>query len=345
MKKNTKNGIALALASAVALSTMSGCSNNKESNSSSINRVELESPASISEDVGLITDNQISSNLVISYDENQTNTKNGEDELVIKDTISPEEVVDKLEAIYNDSGEEFEDIISRFNFSELAEHGDEKDKLLLASALLKKIESYGIEKEQIIRELNNIMYLRLFPTDFDNETWLELFGGLCSTVDEYTNVTDYYYPLANVVHLMSCSNEHKVGDDGEISCELLQEELADFLSEMSYQNTIYESLVLYGDADLLSKFEKLMATGINMEEYLCELNTLFTLAINPTDCYDDETWNNLFGNLNKTLASGESLYDEYYELAKFIHLLDCTFEHQELEHGSLNCKGLEYIYK
>lgn len=338
MKNKTKNGIALVLASSLALSSLGGCSNNKEKNSSSISSVDYSSPTSIVEDVdsNLGTHPEITA-VTINNSSLPTHSKNVElksDSLSLDVVYTPDEVLDRLNAIYDKSQTDFEFIISNRN---------NEDKLLFASALLKKLESNGVSRQEIIRELNNIMYLRLFPTDFDDETWNELFGKLCGTVDEFTNVTDYYYPLANTVHLYSCGDKHEVIDD-TTSCDSLQKELADFLSDISYQNFIYDALVECGNSELLSKYEKLISTGVNMEFYLCELDNLFVLSANPTD-FDDDTWDKLFGNLNKTLGDTESLFEEYYELARFIHLLSCTFEHHDQEFGSTSCEGFEYIYK
>lgn len=99
---------------------------------------------------------------------------------------------------------------------------------------------------------------------------------------------------------------------------------------------------------LLDEAGNVLATGtgtLQVTQTLSSTTLQNNYKIKVTSNKGDDTWDKLFGNLNKTLGDTESLFEEYYELARFIHLLSCTFEHHDQEFGSTSCEGFEYIYK
>ena len=67
------------------------------------------------------------------------------------------------------------------------------------------------------------------------------------------------------------------------------------------------------------------------------------LQVNPTEM-DEVTYNETFKTLLSTLNEGENLYDIYFPLAKQIHLVICTHDH-ELIYGITTCEELEENYR
>ena len=83
-------------------------------------------------------------------------------------------------------------------------------------------------------------------------------------------------------------------------------------------------------------------TNENIKDGLEELNNLYTFATIPTEL-DEETWNNLFGNLNSTLKDGEVLYDLYYDLALYFHETYCKYDHYYNECEVVTCDEVKLM--
>lgn len=177
-----------------------------------------------------------------------------------------------------------------------------------------------------------------------DEEWKSLFGNLQDTINEYENVVFYYYPLALYLHRKECSLEHRPSeyDDNLIVCDDISTRFATLQEEMSYGNYVKEMLEASNEQKLLEQFNKLCSLG-NSDDVLNELSLLYMYSQVPR-CIPDEEYFGLFKILSGSVTEYENIFEVYQDLARFIHLLSCDFEHEVDEYGVHICQGLKKIY-
>lgn len=74
-------------------------------------------------------------------------------------------------------------------------------------------------------ELNTLMVLQTNPMEIDEETYNKLFANLLRTLDQerHESLYDIYFPLANSIHTITCSEKH-YDDEYAVRCETLDDE-------------------------------------------------------------------------------------------------------------------------
>lgn len=148
-----------------------------------------------------------------------------------------------------------------------------------------------------------------------------LFGNLLSTISEYDNVMDYYYPLAIYVHESECNLEHSLDDLGDrVMCSSLQESNEEMMAHLDNINYVVSNIYASEDEEAIKLLDRIIGSDANFYEALDELEMVYELTLNPTD-FDNQTWNALFKNLLMTVAEDENVCEVYYYLANRIHNL------------------------
>lgn len=71
---------------------------------------------------------------------------------------------------------------------------------------------------ECLPELDAIYVLCSVPTDVSEELWVQLFGKLLTTTNEFENVCYVYYDLALLVHKLTCEYPHYVNQFGVTEC-------------------------------------------------------------------------------------------------------------------------------
>lgn len=271
----------------------------------------------------------------------RTTTLSGEEKSVeqtVVKTLEEKNVFEKLQQIY---------LSSNRNFNEILESED-KSSPVYVSALYEKLINANLNEDVIKQELNNILAYSLTFTDMDNETWMDLFGNLVGTVGEYDNVMDYYYPLAIYVHKSECELEHSPHefDESRLTCTVLEEMNSHAFTDCSYVDYVISMIEASEDANIINQYNKIVSSGISFEIALDELNSIYSLSQVPM-CIDEETWNELFKHLLTTVNEYDNVFEVYGDLAYYVHLLGCDFEHYTDEYGVNVCEGmkLEYTYE
>ena len=63
-------------------------------------------------------------------------------------------------------------------------------------------------------------------------------------------------------------------------------------------------------------------------------------------CLSEEKWNELFGNLVKTVGEFDNVIDVYYPLASYTHCYSCGLEHESLffDENRITCGNIESMY-
>lgn len=305
MKKTNITALSLLIAASIAASSLSGCENKSNKK----------------EDISISVE-KINENKIVSNEKKEIDY----DSILSTEVVyNVEDILDRLIDIYTKDGRNYKEILAN----------DSKNSLTYASALLIKAYSYGISKESLLQELSSIMTYSISFTDFDIEVWQDLFHNLLGTINEYENVCEYYYPLARVVHLYSCEFNH-TKECGLETCEGLEEALADEEECAWYLSYVYEAVMNSKDEKIIGAYNRIYYSSVNINEALAELTTLYIESMDPKD-YDSYTWNQYYGNLLKTIGEEESLYDTYYDLAIFVHKLDCDYIHRVDENGQTVC--------
>ena len=180
-----------------------------------------------------------------------------------------------------------------------------------------KDKNIDITDESVKKELENVVIGSTYPTDLTEEEFTSAVGILASTLESSQNPFICYYPLAIGAHLSVCNEEHIINDFNIVECPVLKKAFTSVcpitLEEFMTQN--------FADDEAYLRIKEASYTNDNLEVYINELENLVQLSINPTDIYDDELWQKLFGHLDATLASDENLYETYITLAIKVHNL------------------------
>lgn len=236
--------------------------------------------------------------------------------------------------LYDKSGLQFNEILTSYSRSDD----------LYASALYVKLLNSGMNQEEIENQLLNVITMGSIAVDVDEETWNNLFDSLISTINEYDNPIEYYYPLAKYVHYSTCNLKHYkcYEDDERVYCDTIDNNLMTLhdgaLKEYYIIRKIYES----NDFKVLEEAERIYNNSLSISEVSEELDRIYLLSIIPTEL-DEETWNKMFNKLLTTVSEKENVCTTYYDLACYIHKLTCDNEHKVNEYGAVECE--EYKLK
>ena len=281
-----------------------------------------------------------------------TNEDNiGLEDVPVLEDVMAESYTDQIREKYGTLEETDNKIIGTHSFTELLNivnssdmsiqeilDKEEKDSILYVSALYAKLKSFSIQYDIILRELENIVCFGTQATCVSEELWLSSFDNLLGTISEFDNVIDYYYPLASYVHLQGCNLEHDslFFDDKRITCSKLEELLQNKIPTFDYKSYIVEMVNATDDIEMIILFNKLLDSGINLDDILNELECVYQLSIIPTDLPED-LWISLFGNLMTTIKPEENVCTVYYDLSYYVHSLWCDLEHSLNEYGKYEC--------
>lgn len=195
------------------------------------------------------------------------------------------------------------------------------------------ISSRGVKVENAILELNKI--LDYYATDVKmTEEYKEDFKEFLKTYD--SEVMQIYYPLAKCMHLYSCPLNHEEYDN-IISCDELEKYKYKATFESYEEYVARECLISYKD-EVRIPFIRLYKSWIEMSILLEELNSVYYFGQAPIDMGDE--WEFYFSNLESTLKEEESLFETYYDLAVYIHKLDCTYNHTINSYDACICDNM-----
>ncbi len=241
----------------------------------------------------------------------------------------------ELDKIYLETGLSVDEILRTYD----------KDSIEYISGLYVKLHLSGLSDEVIEKELNNIMIMGFTYTDTTYEVWQMLFGNLLTTISEYDNVMDYYYPLAKCYHLSVCDLVHQesVFGDGRVNCANIENALKDlFVDNLSYSEFVIDSVYKSGNDDIILWLENILTSDVDVDKCFLELENVYQMAVVPR-CVPDDIWQECFGELCKTVLPDQNVCEVYYELACFVHELSCDFEHYINEYGTRECEASKLV--
>lgn len=259
--------------------------------------------------------------------------ENGEGKLTVEQLIYESDFI-RLARVFKESGKSVDNILNNEDIS----------SELYASALYNKLKICNIPDDVIRNELDNIIIYGSNATCMSEEQWNRLFGNLGNTISIYDNVVDYYYPLAKYVHLYSCDLEHSslFFDEFRITCSSIKELYDIYNPQIDIKEYFTDMISLSNDAKLVSQFNVLVNSGIDLEILLCELENVYACAMVPMGI-DEDIWLNLFSNLMNLVPAGENVCMYYYDLAYYVHQLWCDFDHEINVFGRYNCDAYSLI--
>ena len=90
-------------------------------------------------------------------------------------------------------------------------------------------------------------------------------------------------------------------------------------------------------------YMKMYNSSVSMNIYLEELHTLMLMQQIPM-CVPEDIWYNSFNHLLELVPNCISLYDVYFDIAKFVHEMSCDKEHLINEYFGYSCDELEKEY-
>lgn len=256
--------------------------------------------------------------------------------LETQEEVSETDVFSRLDKMYESAGKDFNELLSI----------EDKFSELYASGLYAKLKSVGLSDEVIREEIDNILAFSLTFTDMDDQTWLRLFGNMESTISEYDNVIDYYYPLAIYVHKNECELSHTAHefDEERMTCATLEEMAENAITMLPSIDYVIEMIKASEDEQVISEYKRIEAAGLDFNAVLGELNNMYILSQTPM-CIDDEVYKELFSNLLTTVGEYDNVFVVYGELANYVHALNCDYEHSVDEYGVNVCEGIKLEYK
>ena len=239
-----------------------------------------------------------------------TEEKEQETEIILEPEEKPEVVLEET-FVHNSAKESSID----YNLVlMMPEQYTEKEQY---DASLANLTNHGLSVEDVYNELHNIMVYSQNPCCIEESLYYELVGKLASTVNEYSNPFACYLELAKSVHNLECEDNHYVNEIGVYTCSKLQTEY-----ESVRPLTLEEYLDIHFKDDIgYLKIKQFIIDNPNatIYDFFEALNNLAILSITPTDIYDDEVWNKLFGSLNCLLNEEENLYEIFINLAIYVH--------------------------
>ena len=202
--------------------------------------------------------------------------------------------------------------------------------------------SHNIAVTEINRELNNVLLAHLVPTDIPEQTWDIMFNNLMKTVSGDVNVVEYYYPLALYKHVNECELEHTYNVDGTIQCSDMVTSLQNYQVE-SFENYVIRRVEEMEITTIKDALHRILGYGYSINDVKGELDIIYKVCTVPMGV-DETFWYQSFSKLLETVNEFENVCGIYYDLANFIHQIECEYPHYINEFGMTECqkvKGLE----
>lgn len=207
--------------------------------------------------------------------------------------------------------------------------------------LYENLISHNIAITEIDRELNNVLLVRLGATDLSEQTWHIMFNNLMKTVPNDVNVVEYYYPLAVYRHISNCELEHTSGFDGEVSCTDILEAYNNYEIE-TFENYVIRRVNEMEINSIKDALYRILGYGYTLNDVKDELDTIYKFCTVPMGV-DKDVWFSSFGKLLETVNEFENVCQVYYDLAKFIHQIECDYEHYINEFGMTECEAVKRL--
>ena len=221
--------------------------------------------------------------------------------------------------------DEFEDI----------KYDEDQTSMKHIRKLYNYVRKYPIKIDSLLEELENILMAKqvsLSEFDYYKNT---LFNHLSWIYPEEEGLVDFYYPLAKYMHEQYCSLEH-TEEDGILHCPSIDERI-DRLNETTLLNgVLVEEVEASDDEELKSELNRILRSN-RYDECLTELEDLYLLSMVP-QCLEEEDIAEIFPALLETVGERENIFEVYYDLAVYRHMMKCDEEHTLNEFGRYECE-------
>ena len=228
--------------------------------------------------------------------------------------------------------DEFEDI----------KYDEDQTSMKHIRKLYNYVRKYPINIDSLLEELENILMAKqvsLSEFDYYKNT---LFNHLSWIYPEEEGLVDFYYPLAKYMHEQYCTLE-VTSEDGIFYCPSIDERI-DRINETTLLNgVLVEEVNASDDEELKSELNRILRSN-RYDECLTELDNLYILSIIPQDL-DEEEYKELFGSLSETVGPRDNIFEIYYNLAFYRHLMKCDEEHTLNEYGKYECESVRKLYR
>ena len=221
--------------------------------------------------------------------------------------------------------DEFEDI----------KYDEDQTSMKHIRKLYNYVRKYPIKIDSLLEELENILMAKqvsLSEFDYYKNT---LFNHLSWIYPEEEGLVDFYYPLAKYMHEQYCSLEH-TEEDVIFYCPSIDERI-DRLNETTLLNgVLVEEVEASDDEELKSELNRILRSN-RYDECLTELEDLYLLSMVP-QCLEEEDIAEIFPALLETVGERENIFEVYYDLAVYRHMMKCDEEHTLNEFGRYECE-------
>ena len=222
----------------------------------------------------------------------------------------------------------------------VVDNSNSNDEYELIAKLYNQIMSSNYPLDDIDRELNNILLVKLANMNVTENDKNVLFHTLSMIVDDGVNVIDYFYPLAKYVHLQNCNQEHMINNFAEVECDSLNKDMSCIKLE-SFSEYVTRRAYKTGSRSLIEAVDRINNSDYTLEECLKDLDAVYTVCVIPTDL-SEELWQSLFSKLLTTTNEFENVCSVYYDLATFIHRINCEYTHDVNVFGAVECEAVTY---
>ncbi len=256
------------------------------------------------------------------------------DDLDISERIQPGE------SIYEDDDSRKLEIVDDvfIDLDEFERIKEEEDQTSIdhINRLYNYVRKYPIQLGELINELENVLMAKeVSLSEFDYYQY-KLFLELKMIYPEKEGLVDFFYPLAKYMHEQYCSLEH-TEEDGILHCPSIDERI-DRLNETTLLNGVLVEEIEASDDEVLKDELKRIQTSCKEDEALTELENLYILSTVP-QCLEGYELEELFPALLETVGERENIFEVYYDIALFRHLLLCDEEHTLNEYGRYECES------
>lgn len=222
----------------------------------------------------------------------------------------------------------------------VADKSNTNNEYELIAKLYNQIMSSDYPLDDIDRELNNILLVKLSNMKVTENDKNVLFHTLSMIVDDGVNVVDHFYPLAKYVHLQNCEQEHMINNSSEVECDVLNRDMKCIKLE-SFSEYVTRRAHETGSRSLIDAVDRINNSEYTLEECLNDLDAVYTVCVIPTDL-SEELWQSLFSKLLTTTNEFENVCTVYYDLATFIHRMNCEYTHYVNDFGAVECEAVTY---
>lgn len=209
------------------------------------------------------------------------------------------------------------------------------------ASLYDNLMSYDIDVKEVDRELNNVLLAHMVATDLSEQTWHIMFNNLMRTVPREVNVVEYYYPLAVYKHMKDCELDHTCDADGVVSCSDMVSALENYKCE-SFDEYVFRRVNEMDISSIRDALYRIIGYGYTINDVKGELDTIYKLCTVPMGV-DEEVWFNSFAKLLETVNEFENVCEVYYDLANFVHQIECDFTHYTNEFDMTECDAVKRL--